>query len=78
MEQLARDGRFTPPTLASLERVLEAGIELGRGRVFADLWDAERLVRCGRCGPPRIERLRQMNLSQRASPRIECDCEALA
>ncbi len=78
MDQLALDGRFTPPTLASLERVLQAGIELGRGRVFADLWDAERLARCERCGLRRIERLRQMNLTQRVWPRIECDCEGLA
>jgi hypothetical protein len=78
MEQLQRDGRFAPPTLASLELVLEAGLELGRGRVFADLWDAQRLECCPHCSQRRIERLQQMNLIQRALPRTLCDCEAPA
>jgi archaeosine synthase beta-subunit len=76
MDELQRDGRFAPPRLASLEHVLEAGIRLGRGRVFADLWDAERLAGYSRCGPRRIERLRQMNLAQQVLPSIACDCEA--
>jgi len=75
MDELQRDGRFASPRLASLERVLEVGIRLGRGRVFADLWDAERLAGCARCGPRRIERLRQMNLAQKILPSISCDCE---
>lgn len=75
MDELQRDGRFAPPRLASLEHVLEAGIRLGRGRVFVDLWDAERLAECARCGPRRIERLRQMNLAQQILPSILCDCE---
>ncbi len=75
MEQLQRDGRFAPPTLASLELVLESGIELGRGRVFADLWDAQRLESCSRCRERRIGRLRQMNLNQQVLPRTLCDCE---
>ena len=77
MDQLARNGLFSPPTLASLEQVLAAGIELNRGRVFADLWDAQRLARCSRCAVQRIERLAEMNLTQRVLARIECDCEAL-
>jgi radical SAM enzyme (TIGR01210 family) len=76
MDELARDGRFAPPTIVSLEHVLAAGIEMNCGRVFADLWDAERLASCPRCSAARIERLAQMNLSQRVLPRIECDCEA--
>jgi radical SAM enzyme (TIGR01210 family) len=76
MERLARDGLFAPPQLASLERVLEEGIALRRGRVFVDLWDAQRLAACSRCGPERIERLRQMNLCQQVLPQIDCDCEA--
>jgi radical SAM enzyme (TIGR01210 family) len=78
MEQLERDRRFAPPTLASLESVLQTGIEMGRGRVFADLWDADRLESCSRCAPRRIERLRQMNLTQCVLPPVECDCEAPA
>jgi archaeosine synthase beta-subunit len=77
MEQLQRSGRFEPPRLASLEAVLEAGISLGQGRVFVDLWDAEQLASCACCGQRRIERLRQMNLTQQVPPRIACDCEAI-
>jgi hypothetical protein len=78
MEQLERDRRFAPPTLSSLESALQTGLEMGRGRVFADLWDAERLESCSRCGPRRIDRLRQMNLTQCVLPPVECDCEAPA
>ena len=76
MERLERDGLFAPPRLASLECVLEEGIALRRGRVFVDLWDAQRLAACSRCGPARIERLRQMNLLQEMLPPVACDCEA--
>jgi len=74
MERLERDGLFAPPRLDSLERVLEAGLRLGRGRVLVDLWDVEKLASCPRCGPPRMERLRSMNLTQRVAPSIACDC----
>ena len=76
LDQLQRNGRFAPPRLNSLERVLAAGIRLDLGRVFVDLWDAERLTDCPRCGPARIERLRQMNLSQQVLPPIVCDSES--
>ena len=56
MEELLRAGHFAPPRLASLEQVLAWGIELRRGRVFADLWDVERLFDCAGCGPARAER----------------------
>ena len=78
MERLAEDGRFRPPRLHSLESVLEQGMRLGRGRVFADLWDAARLPQCSRCGLQRIDRLRQMNLSQTVPPPIVCECEPTA
>lgn len=79
MQHLQRDGMFQPPTLSSLERALAACLELpavasGAARVFADLWDIERLASCRRCVMPRIERLRQMNLSQQPRPNIACDC----
>lgn len=74
MDRLEQQGRFAPPTLGSMERVLEQGIELGRGRVFVDLWDVERFFTCRRCGPTRAERLRAMNLSQQVLPPIECAC----
>jgi radical SAM enzyme (TIGR01210 family) len=72
MEQLQSAGEFFPPRLRSLERSLEAGLALGGGRVFADLWDAERFSECAVCVTARIERMREMNLMQRPSPRVEC------
>lgn len=74
MESLAARGDFAPPTLASLERVAEAGIQMNRGRVFVDLWDADKLAKCGICSAARINRLTQMNLSQQVLPRIGCEC----
>jgi radical SAM enzyme (TIGR01210 family) len=74
MAELERKGLFAPPALASLEKVLEAGLQLGRGRVFVDLWDARRFATCDRCADARIERLRQMNLQQVALPEVSCDC----
>ena len=78
LELLERDGRFAPPRLVSLEETLDRGLalagQLGRGRVFVDLWDVERFHSCPNCGPQRVARLRQMNLSQRILPAIECSC----
>lgn len=74
MERLQREGRFAPPALNSLEAVLERGIDLHRGRVFADLWDAERFASCPKCTAARIERMRAMNLTQQAPPPVTCDC----
>jgi hypothetical protein len=54
--------------------VLERGLRLGRGRVFADLWDAERCAECPRCAGARIERVRRMNLLQKVLPAVECEC----
>jgi archaeosine synthase beta-subunit len=75
MERLQQEGRFTPPRLRSLETLLETGIRLGQGRVFVDLWEAERLHDCPDCGPRRIKRLHEMNLTQTISPRPSCVCE---
>ena len=79
MDRLAESGDFAPPTIRSLEEVLERGIELCRAgdsmrRVFSDLWDAEKFCDCTQCGPARIARLRRMNLSQQIEPRVECGC----
>jgi radical SAM enzyme (TIGR01210 family) len=74
MEELRRQGQFAPPRLESLEDVLEYGISLRRGRVFADLWDVARYLHCERCGPGRAERLRTMNLTQQPAPAVACDC----
>lgn len=74
MDLLARGREFSPPKLDSMERVLAAGISLDRGRVFVDLWDAEKFATCGRCAGVRIARLLQMNLRQQVLPKIACEC----
>jgi radical SAM enzyme (TIGR01210 family) len=72
MEELARLGQFTPPTLAELEEAAAYGVRLGRGRVFADLWDLAQFSRCPHCLPQRTARLSQMNLTQIVPPRQPC------
>lgn len=72
MEQLSAAGQFAPPTLRSLEQALAAGLAMGRGRVFADLWDIERIFDCPHCSPARAERLARMNLSQAIEPPVHC------
>jgi archaeosine synthase beta-subunit len=62
-----------PPPLTALESVIEYGVAVGRGRVFADLWDIERLFVC-RCSPARAARLRKINATQRIPGPILCDC----
>lgn len=77
MERLAQTGHYAPPSLRSLEQALENGLEIarahpGRPRVFVDLWDAEKFSSCAHCAQARIERLVEMNLSQRMLPQIVC------
>ena len=77
LEALAARGEFSPPRLASLEHVLDFGIGLLRGRVFADVWDLQQFSRCAECFEPRLQRLRTMNLTQRVLSRAECPaCES--
>jgi hypothetical protein len=73
MDELRQAGLFTPPTLAELERAVEYGLELKRGRVFADLWDLERFSDCPSCFAARRERLLRMNLAQRTCPPVSCE-----
>jgi radical SAM enzyme (TIGR01210 family) len=72
LEELAKQGDFEPPKLETLERCVENGIRLERGRVFGDLWDLERFSACGACYEARAARLREMNLGQRIADRVEC------
>ncbi|HET6382143.1 MAG TPA: radical SAM protein [Armatimonadota bacterium] len=68
LDTLVKLGDFSSPSLESLEAVVEYGVGLGRGRVFADLWDLER-----RAEPPlqpRLMRLRQINREQRIPPAL--------
>lgn len=72
LEALAAAGQFAPPRLATLEAALDYGIGLGRGRVFADLWDLERFADCPACFAARRERLARTNHEQTVQPRPIC------
>ena len=72
MDALEAAGEFAPPSLSSLEAALEYGLSLGAGRVFADLWDVEAIARCPACSGPRIQRLREMNATQRVPAAVDC------
>lgn len=72
MDQLLRDGHYSPPDGRSLERVLELGLAKHRGRIFIDLWDVEQFFDCAGCRHERITRLHQMNLRQTVLPQVAC------
>jgi archaeosine synthase beta-subunit len=76
LDHLESEGYFREPTLSSLERVLEYGIGLGKGLVFADLWDLERFSGCGNCFGSRKERLEKMNRDQQIQAPVHCSCSA--
>jgi radical SAM enzyme (TIGR01210 family) len=73
MTALAEKGEFRPPRMKALEEAVEYGLALKRGRVFADLWDLRLASVCPLCQPARVERLRQMNLSQTILEPVRCD-----
>jgi len=73
MDQLEREGDFAPPTGASIEQVLAAGMQMKGGRVLMDLWDAEKFFPCQHCQLERISRLNKMNLMQAILPAVICD-----
>jgi radical SAM enzyme (TIGR01210 family) len=75
MDVLAKGGFHQETSLISLEQVLEYGIGLGKGRVFADLWDLERFSPCDTCKEARRTRLERMNLSQKILTKVDCDCK---
>ena len=72
LDALRARGEFEPPLLSALEAAAAAGLESGRGRVLADLWDLERFSSCEACFPVRLERLSAMNLSQSVLPKVSC------
>lgn len=73
MEALASGRPWS--NLRDLEAVVERGLAGGGLRVFADMWDVERLFTCT-CSPARADRLRRMNARQRLEPRVTCSCDA--
>ena len=65
MDELIRKGEFNLPEIQSIETVLEYGIGLKSGRVFADTWDLGLFSKCDKCTDQRTQRLIEMNLSQK-------------
>jgi len=64
---------FEPPRLAALEAAVEYGLSIRGPVVLADLWDAERFVRCA-CDTERLSRLALMNRHQRVpTPAVACE-----
>ena len=72
LETLAEEGAFLPPRLGTLEAALAYGVDIRRGRVFADLWDLEKFSTCGTCFPARCQRLRTMNVTQAPAEKDPC------
>lgn len=72
LDALAAAGQFAPPALATFEGAFADALALRRGRVFADLWDLERFATCTACLPPRLARLREMNLRQAVLAPVRC------
>ena len=76
VEALAREGLYAAPTLDVFEDAFDLALGMSAGRVFADVWDLDRLSTCDDCLPARRSRLVTMNLTQRAAPRVSCqECE---
>jgi archaeosine synthase beta-subunit len=74
MDFLMKNGDFSQPDIRSLETVLEYGIGLNSGRVFADVWDLGIFSSCNICLDDRSKRLIEMNLNQKILPPVECEC----
>ena len=74
MDFLLKKGDFNMPDIHSLETVLEYGLGLKAGRVFADVWDLGLFSKCNKCIVERTARIINMNLSQTIATPIECEC----
>ena len=77
MDQLLENGDFNLPKIHSLEMVLEYGIGLNSGRVFADIWDLGLFSSCKKCIKQRISRLTTMNLNQKFVNQVICSCNSI-
>lgn len=75
MDELLNNGDFSLPDIHSLETSLEYGIELKKGRVFADTWDLGLFSDCKKCLDKRTTRIIEMNLTQKIVDRIDCICD---
>jgi len=79
LERLEALGHFVAPRLSQLEAALDRCLDFTPPTVVVevDLWDVDRLPACNACRPPRLERLRRVNVTGRAEPRVACRvCEA--
>ncbi|WP_111708812.1 radical SAM protein [Lutibacter citreus] len=74
MEVLLKKGDFSLPKIESLETVLEYGINLQSGRVFADVWDLGLFSACPKCIDQRTNRLTSMSETQKMIKPIICNC----
>jgi radical SAM enzyme (TIGR01210 family) len=74
IDWLEEKNQFTPPDIKSLEKVVDYGISLNSGRVFADLWDIELFSSCDTCFSDRKKKLEKSNLQQQILPTISCTC----
>jgi radical SAM enzyme (TIGR01210 family) len=74
LDQLRKEGFFESPEIVSIEKALEYGISLARGRVFADLWDIDQFSKCDRCLKARKDRIDRMNLLQQIPREVNCRC----
>lgn len=80
LEALADDAGFVEPELGDVERSFELALGRVAGsqtRVFADVWDLQRFIRCPSCASEREARLQMMNRTQTVAPPVACgDCGA--
>ena len=75
LDYLQKTGNFSLPTIQSLETVLEYGIELKKGRIFADTWDLDLFSNCDKCLNERIQRITEINLNQEIVKKVICSCD---
>ncbi len=76
MDLLVEKNFFAQPDIRSLETVLEYGIRLKSGRVFADVWDLEMFSGCKKCVDKRTNRLITLNLNQKITSPVRCTCSS--
>jgi archaeosine synthase beta-subunit len=74
LDALMQEGYYDPPNIHSLEEVMEYGISLNAGRIFADLWDLDFFSSCDDCFEQRKARLERMNLYQEIKRDYLCEC----
>ena len=72
MDELEQSSFLTAPDITSLEIVIEAGLEMKKGRIFMDLWDGQIFKGCEVCKPIRLQRISAMNKYQSLQPKVQC------